>query len=77
MDKYGFRLFSGILFICGENLQPEYIDNAVDSVEDVCIYSANRNFYLLYMATKISGLFEYIRVRRIAKRYNLEIHFVH
>ena len=28
MDKYGFRLFSGILFICGENLQPEYIDNA-------------------------------------------------
>lgn len=71
---YGYHLPHGDLLIYGENIETciPYIDNTVDSVEDVCEYCSRHNLYILHkIHFSIRGLIEHIRVSRLTKKYSV------
>lgn len=73
-NVYGYHLPNGDLLIYGENLEMcvPHIDNAVDSVEDICEYCSKHNLRILHrIHCSISGLVEYFRVSRLAKKYSV------
>jgi hypothetical protein len=73
-NVYGYHLPNGDLLIYGDNLETciPYIDNVVDSVEDICEYCSQHNLRILHKTHfSIRGLIEYIRVSRLTKKYSV------
>ena len=71
---YGYRLPHGTLILYGHNMKSciPYIDNAIDSVEDICKYCSRHNLHILYqMNHSFVGLIEYLRVYRLTKKYSV------
>lgn len=73
-NVYGYHLPHGTLFLYGENLENciPYINNIVNSVEDICIYCSSHNFNILYNPNRsFNGLIEYFRVYKIVNEYSV------
>lgn len=73
-DAYGFNLRHGKLIIYGENmdLYKTYIENAVNSVSDICAYAAQRNMKVFYVKLhKIAGIKEQLIVFFLSKWYKV------
>lgn len=73
-NVYGYHLLDGDLLIYGDNMETciPYIDNVVDSVEDVCEYCSRHNLCILHkIHFSIRGLIEHIRVCRLTKKYSV------
>ena len=71
---YGFRLPYGTLILYGDNMKVcvPYIDNTVNSVEDVCKYCSHHNLRVLHQThCSLSGLIEHIRVYRLINKYSI------
>lgn len=71
---YAYHLPHGLLVIYGNNMKTcmPYIDNAVNSVEDVCIYCSQHNLQILHQTHhSFNGLIEYIRVYHLTKKYSV------
>ena len=71
---YGYRLPHSILILYGENIGKciPYIDNAVDSVEDVCKYCSTHDLRILHRRNhSFIGMIEFLRVYRLTKKYSV------
>lgn len=71
---YGYKLPHGTLILYGHNLKvcKNYIDDVINSVEDVCKYCSNHNIHIIHKYThNIIGFTEFIRVYRLTKKYNV------
>ena len=71
---YGYHLQNGDLYLYGEMLQAciPYIEQSVNSIDDICQYCSNHNICLIYKPHNIfSGWFELIRVNRLLKKYSV------
>lgn len=71
---YGYHLPHGTLFLYGKTLNEciPYIDNCIDSVEDICKYCSMHNLHIFYKPNhSIYGLIEYIRVSNLANKYSV------
>ena len=71
---YGYRLPHGTLILYGHNMESciPYIDNAINSVEDVCKYCSQHDLHILHQANhSFIGWIEHIRVYRLAKKYSV------
>lgn len=73
-NVYGYHLPHGTLFLYGDNLKSciPYINDIVNSVEDICIYCSSHNFHVLHNPNhSFNGLIEYFRVYRLTKEYSV------
>lgn len=71
---YGYNLPHSLLILYGNNMNAcrPYIDNAVNSVEDVCQYCSVHNLRILHkIPYSPNGFVEYIRVYRLTKKYSV------
>lgn len=71
---YGYQLPHSTLILYGNNMKTcmPYIDDAIDSVEDVCKYCSQHNLRILCQTDhSVQSLIEYLRVYRLAKRYSV------
>ena len=73
-NAYGFRLPNSLLVVYGHNMSAckPYIENAIDSVEDICKYCREHDLHILCKPIlSIAGLLEYLRVRRLTGKYSV------
>lgn len=73
-NVYGFHIPHGILMLYGDNMEKciPYIDDAVDSVEDICNYCSLHNLRIFHKPNRsLNGLLEIFRVRRLTKKYSV------
>lgn len=77
MKKYAFQLPNGILILYGENLTSciPYIDNCVDSAEDICEYCSDHGISLEYRTWTVKGIIEYLRIVRVGRKYGIRVKF--
>ena len=71
---YGYRLPHGTLILYGHNMKSciPYIDNAIDSVEDICKYCSQHELRIIHQTNhSFNGLIEHIRVYRLINKYSV------
>ena len=73
-NVYVYHIPYGDLFLYGDNINMcrQYIDDAIDSVEDICDYCAKHNLRIFHKPNRsLNGLLEIFRVRRLTKKYSV------
>ena len=71
---YSFNIPSGVLILYGDNIQrcKPYLDDIVDSVEDICIYCKQHELKVYHKTNKnIKGLIGFIITYRLTKKYSV------
>lgn len=71
---YGYQLPHSILILYGKNMNMcvPYIDDAIDSVEDVCKYCLQHDIRILHkIQYSFLGFIEYLRVYGLTKKYSV------
>lgn len=71
---YGFHLKNSNLFVYGKNMQYciTYIDNAINSVEDICIYCQLHHLHIYCQPNRsLYGLADFLRVYMLGKKYSV------
>ena len=74
-NVYGYHLDHGNIIIFGDNMKYclPYIDNNINSVEDICEYCNTHHLLVTYITAKknINAFITYARFRKLAKKYNV------
>lgn len=74
-NVYGYHLDYGDILIFGDNIRycVQYIDNCINSVEDICEYCNTHHLLVTYITAKknINAFTTYIRFRKLAKKYHV------
>lgn len=73
-NVYAYHIPYGDLFLYGDNINMcrQYIDSAIDSVEDICIYCSQHNLRIWHKPNRsLNGFLEIFRVRKLTKKYSV------
>ena len=75
-NVFVIRLLYSNLYLYGDDLHiyMPYIEDIVDSVEDICIYCKQRNIHIYHWSNfkSLNGIIEFFRVLILLKRHKVK-----